>query len=89
MPSMVVQAIMQAASAYGACGEQPLPLNTAYVCWQLARHEQLSRILDMLSSALGRPGLTAGFLATLAGLGENTQATSLSDLLQVCCMLPV
>ena len=89
MPTVVLQAIVQAAKTYGARVEQPLPLNTAYVCWQLTRHEQLSCILDMLSSALARPGLTAGFLAALAGLGKDSHAKNFSDLLEVCCMLQV
>ena len=87
MLEVPMQAIGQAAEEYGACAEQPLPLNTAYICWQLARHVQLQKVLDMLSSAFGRPSLTASFTAVITKLGKTSSATTLSELLKVRCVI--
>ena len=82
-----LQATTTTAHAHGATVEQALPLNTAYVCWHLARNKQLGSIVEMLSGVTGRPGLAAGFAATLSNLGKECRAGTLPDLLEVCCKL--
>lgn len=62
-----------------------MPLNTAYVCWHLARNKQLGSILDMVASATGKPDLAVSFAATVTRLGQESNAGTLPDLLKVCC----
>ena len=81
----MVQAIATTAHAHGASAEQAVPLNTAYVCWHLARNRQLGSILDMLASATGQPDLAASFAATVTRLGRESNAGTLPDLLEVRC----
>lgn len=83
--SSALQVITITAHLHGASFEQALPLNTAYVCWHLAKYKQLGSILDMVASATGRPHLTASFAATVARLGQQSNAGTLPDLLEVCC----
>lgn len=62
---------------------QPLPVNAAYVCWQLAGQEELNSILGMLASMLQVPQLRSGFMAALTQLGTQSAATTLTALVQV------
>ena len=80
-----LQAIASIAHDHGASAEQALPLNTAYVCWHLARHKQLGSVLDMVASASGRPHLTASFTVTVSRFGQQSNAGTLIDLMEVCC----
>jgi hypothetical protein len=80
-----VQAILQTATIHGANPDKPLPINTAYLCWQLARQEQLASILSMLAGVLGKPSLPSAFMTALAQLGKQSAAATLSDLAQVRC----
>lgn len=78
-----MQAMLQIATAHGASLDQRLPLNTAYICWQVARHEQLACILSMLGGVLGMPSLQSGFMAALAQLGNASSAATLPVLIEV------
>lgn len=78
-----MQAMLQIATAHGASLDQHLPLNTAYICWQVARHEQLACVLSMLGSVIGMPSLQSGFKAALAHLGKCSSAATLPDLIEV------
>ncbi|KAL0051080.1 hypothetical protein WJX82_001507 [Trebouxia sp. C0006] len=74
------QAILQTATTHGANPAKPVPINTAYICWQLARQEQLASILSMLAGVLSKPSLPSAFMTALAQLGSA--AATLSDLAQ-------
>jgi hypothetical protein len=78
-----MQAILQTATTHGASPSKPLPINTAYICWQLARQEQLAGILSMLAGVLGVPCLPPAFMTALVQLGKESAAATLSDLAQV------
>jgi len=78
-----MQAILQTATTHGASPSKPLPINTAYICWQLARQEQLAGILSMLAGLLGVPCLPPAFMTALVQLGKESAAATLSDLAQV------
>ncbi len=78
-----MQAILQTATTHGANPAKPLPINTAYICWQLARQEQLAGILSMLAGVLGKPSLPSAFMTALTQLGKESAAATLSDLAQV------
>lgn len=78
-----MQAILQTAIAHGANPDKPLPINTAYICWQLARQEQLAGLLSMLAGVLGMPSLPSAFMTALTQLGKESAAATLSDLAQV------
>jgi len=80
-PFKCVQAILQTATTHGANPAKPVPINTAYICWQLARQEQLASILSMLAGVLSKPSLPSAFMTALAQLGSA--AATLSDLAQV------
>ncbi len=78
-----MQVMVQTAAAHGASVDQPLPLNTAFVCWQLARQEQLATVLGMLAAVLGRPRLQSSFSDALTQLGKKSHAATLSTLMEV------
>ena len=78
-----MQAILQTATTHGANPAKPVPINTAYICWQLARQEQLASILSMLAGVLSKPSLPSAFMTALAQLGKQSAAATLSDLAQV------
>ena len=84
-PFNCVQALLQTATTHGANPAKPLPINTAYLCWQLARQEQLASILSMLAGVLGVPSLPSAFMTALVQLGKESAAATLSDLAQVRC----
>ncbi|KAL0026054.1 hypothetical protein WJX79_005633 [Trebouxia sp. C0005] len=76
------KAILQTAIAHGANPDKPLPINTAYICWHLARQEQLAGLLSMLAGVLGMPSLPSAFMTALTQLGKESAAATLSDLAQ-------